>query len=209
MGSFCTNPRTFVCAKNAKTPRPPRKNRIADFSFGARCAPHRANAQRAAPFGNVGIIGFVLHDLQSRGSPARIHSYRHCLRSDARTRARRPAPDCRTDLSCTIATPLPTRRCCAFDGQKRSARGDLVLLEYQSDASAILNATHGVERENGLSMQVTKNPASFTHSCENVAPARPPNNCAGSIMLSSPDGHLSAYGAETCSKSGGSWITRH
>jgi hypothetical protein len=34
-----------------------------DFPVSARCAPHRAKAQRAAPFGKLGAIGFVLHDL--------------------------------------------------------------------------------------------------------------------------------------------------
>jgi hypothetical protein len=33
-----------------------------DFCSGARCAPERTKAQRAAPFGKLGIIGFVLHD---------------------------------------------------------------------------------------------------------------------------------------------------
>src|SRR5689334_8991519 len=43
-----------------------------DFPLPARCAPHRAKAQRAAPFSKLGTIGFVPHDLLSLRRAARI-----------------------------------------------------------------------------------------------------------------------------------------
>jgi hypothetical protein len=43
-----------------------------DFWLPARCAPQRAKAQRAAPFGKLGTIGFVLHVFSSRARAVHI-----------------------------------------------------------------------------------------------------------------------------------------
>src|SRR5690242_6483015 len=45
-----------------------------DFCLGARCAPERAKAQRAAPFGKLETIGFVLYDFFWRARTAPIPS---------------------------------------------------------------------------------------------------------------------------------------
>jgi hypothetical protein len=66
----------------------PKNFAIHGFFDAARCAPHRAKAQRAAPFGKLGTIGFVLHDYSMRAHHARIDSSKQRLRSAAFTRAR-------------------------------------------------------------------------------------------------------------------------
>jgi hypothetical protein len=57
LGSFSSLGALGVLAVRAE------KNlKSADFRSCARCAPERTKAQRAAPFGNLGAIGFVLND---------------------------------------------------------------------------------------------------------------------------------------------------
>jgi hypothetical protein len=65
----------------------------ADFVSRARCAPHRAKAQRAAPFGKLGTIGFVLHDFALRAPVPAILAQPRGLRRPASAPSSRIARD--------------------------------------------------------------------------------------------------------------------
>src|SRR4051812_38374420 len=95
----------------------------ADFCLGARCAPGDANAQRAASFGRLGTIGFVLNDWWSRANAAPIPRGRQGLRSMPRAGARRSAHVDMVRLS-FIMRPLPILGGAALLAhQRRAARG--------------------------------------------------------------------------------------
>src|SRR3954447_6377190 len=78
----------------------------ADFWSGARCAPERTNAQRAAPFGKLGTVGFVLNDFFcARSRLLSTVANEDCDRARAHLRASRPV---RTKLAGPSSSrPLP------------------------------------------------------------------------------------------------------
>src|SRR3954447_19347276 len=84
LGSFCTSQGPPVL----KHPSSEDFLRSADFGPAARCAPRDSKAQRAAAFGKLGMIGFVLHDCKLRGCAARISRGTTRMPSCARRRAR-------------------------------------------------------------------------------------------------------------------------
>jgi hypothetical protein len=82
---------------------------LSDLWFCARCAPERSEAQRAAPFGKLGTIGFVLNDLMLRAASAPIPSHAWRLQQTARRRARTVALIVNFGLRYGIATPPHSR----------------------------------------------------------------------------------------------------
>ena len=86
-----------------------------DFWSGARCALERANAQRAAPFGRPGIIGFVLNDSSLRARTSSIPRSRLQFRSIMHASARSSATAADARSHPVMSTSSHTRRCCAFD----------------------------------------------------------------------------------------------